>query len=660
LFPNPGLASKGGLAIYDLQAKTIEAMGYNSAIFYHLFSTLNQKSDIDVMPRREMQETLSRQGFTVSDNEAQVLKTGKTLGVRYIFFGSVDKRPSDPSATAALNLMDLHQEKVIYRTSLSLVGRDTIKDNVNTLVDELEKAIKSQSLDNSGTDALAGTIPEPSGISLTAVNTRSGDDAIRVEWDIDGPDTSISGFRIYRSEDHDGPFSFIGQTPGMQPQIRQYTDKKIEKEKDYLYRIGILLTSGKEIDTGELAQGRCTSKPLPFAPLVMTQKGYAQRAVIEFIPSILNSKKNFDIQSYKVYRRSEGNLWKLIESKQKKSQNTGFNAELKYTVEDTGPLMDNTRYFYAVTSVTHSGIESEKSDAVSITTFDAPKLVLEKDNMLRKIDMSWNCIPGALEYYLYRKSRNGDLERVDKIPAKGPCRYSDTKNNVDGMEYTYRLTAFDGVKQTGVKNEIHAKTRDLIRYPDGFQAKGGLLKQVELNWIPLSDPDVGGYTLYRKTNQGTFKKITDIRDRHTGQYTDKISSFFLDGEIIDGKTYTYYIKAVNRFGVEGPASEKITARTKPAPGQIARLTVTPKENLILLAWEKSQEADVVKYTVSRKAGSGLWQIITECPATLFEYRDRDLKPGIQYLYSVFATDRDNLKSNPKESGYILSPVPIIQ
>ncbi len=322
-------------------------------------------------------------------------------------------------------------------------------------------------------------------------------------------------------------------------------------------------------------------------------------------------------------------------------------------MEDTVGLRDNTPYFYAVSSIAENLVESDLSAPVEIKTMAPPELTLVKDNMLRRIDLSWEPVEGAKAYILYRKTGDEDWKKIDKIAFNKPCTYQDKKNNVDGTVYQYRLTAFDGVGQTAPFKEVQGTTKALIDFPQNFKALSGLVKQVKLTWNLVKDEDVGGYTIYRKTAGETFKKIAKLTGRKTNHYLDKKSGL---QKLLDGTEYTYYITTFNLFKAEGKSSEKISARTKPVPERIRKVSVKDQNDSIVLQWEKNLEPDINHYTISRKKGNMSWIKIKEVGSEILEYIDRDLKPGLEYQYSIFATDNDNLKGPCCETRTILSPL----
>ena len=49
-------AQKNPLAIFNLKATNIDAMGYNGEILHALISSIESDKNIDLMPRREIEE----------------------------------------------------------------------------------------------------------------------------------------------------------------------------------------------------------------------------------------------------------------------------------------------------------------------------------------------------------------------------------------------------------------------------------------------------------------------------------------------------------------------------------------------------------------------------------------------------------------------------
>jgi hypothetical protein len=78
-----------------------------------------------------------------------------------------------------------------------------------------------------------------------------------------------------------------------------------------------------------------------------------------------------------------------------------------------------------------------------------------------------------------------------------------------------------------------------------------VLHEVDLSWdAPTSSPDpVAGYNIYRSTDVGTAQLINSSIETQTA---------YVDGAVVSGTTYRYFVKSVDRNNVESIASNQIT------------------------------------------------------------------------------------------------------
>ena len=127
----PGVAaaaSKNVLAIFNLRPTNIEAMDYSGDILYTLISALGKEDAIEVIPRREMEESLYREGLAQGDNPRQVIKAGSALGVNFVLFGNVSAK--DGKVRAELKLMDVPKRHVINTWTPLFSGREAIQPEI--------------------------------------------------------------------------------------------------------------------------------------------------------------------------------------------------------------------------------------------------------------------------------------------------------------------------------------------------------------------------------------------------------------------------------------------------------------------------------------------------------------------------------------------------
>jgi len=77
---------------------------------------------------------------------------------------------------------------------------------------------------------------------------------------------------------------------------------------------------------------------------------------------------------------------------------------------------------------------------------------------------------------------------------------------------------------------------------------------IDLSWEPVTDADLAGYSVYRRSTSGSFEKLTA---------TPLLGPAFSDSTVTPGTSYTYRVTAVDGTGNESPPSAEVTetART---------------------------------------------------------------------------------------------------
>jgi fibronectin type 3 domain-containing protein/TolB-like protein len=639
------------LAVFSLRPTNFEAMGYNNDIMYALLSSLEQNKSIEVLPRRKMEELLFQSGLAQSDNLAHVQKAASAIKVSFVLFGNVTKSGSTISAT--LHLLDVQHQKVVHSWSPTFADGEAIKRETEALASELVSVITNKGAIPSSASTAGAT--SPSGIKNLAVQAQPKQ--VVVSWQ---PDASLAAaaFNVYRASTAGGPYQFQGRTTRT-----VFDDQQVRAGRQYHYRIGVVDANGREIMSPVTAEVKFTGEKTPHPPLVMSATGHIRRAVLEFVPSLQNSQDKFKITAYEVYRRADGeSAWQPV-----KSVTADKKSKLSLVVEDLQIPTDGITFTYAIKSIDHKDRESALSDPVTVQIPTPPELQVEKDNLLRRVDFTWQPLAYAKGYYLYRKTATTDWIRVGEIQGAQRARYSDDHDLADGARYEYYLTAFDQAAQTGQSNIVEAQTKAVPPPPSDVHAESGRVKAVKVAWHPIDDPDVGGYIVYRGADPDNLKPIAAVKGYQTDTFLDKgkflpsFGALLTKGQLFsaleDGKTYYYAVSGLNLFEAEGNLSKTVSAQTKPRPDPADTLTVTGEQGLIRLQWTKSSTPDVASYTIFRSKNSNGWSKLETVNAAQNDYRDTDLKPEMEYRYRVIAEDQDGLKSDPVDSSRIISPVP---
>ncbi len=631
-------AQKNLLAVFNLRATNIEAMGYNGDILYVLNTSLGKEEAISLLPRREMEEVLLRHGLAQSDNPETVLKAGKALDIDFILFGQVTKESDN--ILADLKLMDIIQGRVISTWSLTFSRREAISEKIPSFVKEVITAVSSQKIEP------ASPAPAPtleSKIVIENLRTHCSDDKVTIQWEFDASQP-ISSFHIYRSKKEKGPYQFLTKSD-----TNIFVDSDIKKGEFYYYRIGILADSGKEIRSEQTVQVRYAAENSPHPPLIVGAKGGIGRVEIKFVPSLQNTQGGFKIIQYKIYRKkATNNSWEHTADIDVKKD-----TQLTFTYKDTKDIEDGQALNYAVSCLDKENLESPLSGPVSVKSLKPPTLKVEKDNLLKKINLAWEPMENVTGYSIFRKSDTEEWKKIDKVKGAEKYYYTDDNDLEDGKKFYYYITAYDKEAETGQSNTVQAKTKDLPPPPENLKAQSHMVQSALLSWTPLDDQDIGGYAIYRGTEPARLELITVVKKNTTGSYLDKGTK---SSPLEDGTLYYYAIASYSTFKAQGTTSAAAQAQTKPKPTLVSNLKVRAQEDTIYLSWDKNPEPDIKGYIIYKSRNGKKWKELQEMPADLNSYNDKDLRPEDSYTYRLIAEDKDGLMSEPADSSPILSQV----
>jgi len=636
--PAVSKAQQDVLAIFNLTPTNMEAMGYDGEILYALISVLERDKSIELMPRREMEEILFQEGLVQGGDPESIVKAGKVLGINFVLYGNVTKKAGRILAT--LKLMDVQQKRLIKTWDKSFAGRESILDGMPAFARELRSTITNRE-QAFAVPAAAKAQPV---VDIENLRAKSQGENVVLTWKSD-PSQPIVAFNIYRSENSKGPYQHHGKTD-----TNSFNDNKIKKGKSYYYRVGVMLSSGKEVKSSFTTQITSAGEKTPHPPLILSSKGYVRRTEIKFVPSLLNEQEKFNIKEYKVYRKkSTQDNWENISSI---STTMESQSELGFSVEDRNDLEDGETYIYAVSSLDKQKRESPLSDPVAVKTIDGPLLAVEKENLLRKISLVWESRENITGYYLYRRQNGQDWQKVTQLRSASESKYTDDKGLEDGQTYQYYLTTYDAKGESGPSKIVQARTKNLPPYPRDVLTQSGLVKSVKILWTPVDDSDVGGYEIYRGTSTEDLKRIAKVKSK-SHSFLDKGAGY---ESLKDGRDYFYAIVSYNLFGASGEPTKAVKATTKPRPTPVEGFVAAKGPDHIQINWNKNFEHDIKAYTLYRSRNGGYWSEFKKMPSDQNSYRDADLKPETQYRYRIITQDQDGLKSDPTESATVSSPI----
>ncbi len=450
---------------------------------------------------------------------------------------------------------------------------------------------------------MSDVIP-PAPQNVAVVNVSNG---VSLTWEMVG---DTAGYKIYRCSEG-SEYTEIGDVRGFETVT--FTDKTATSGVEYSY----MVKAYNAFNDGELSEECsvvCLSQP------TLTKAGSVYGG-IELI-----WKKSDGAEGYSVYRKS-GNKDKLI-------------AELEgddvCTFIDDG-VKNNKKYQYTV--IAHKGIHRSsfayKTSKVYIT---APTLKKAKAyNGYVKI--FWEKTKTADKYRVYRKTADTDWVYLDTV-GKDVSSFKD-KGIENGGKYIYTVRAIDGKYNSGYdRNGVSVK---YVSTPQNVKLKNYYSDSIRVKWSKVNDSEY--YIVYRK----------DTKNKKWVKLDTTESTQFRDYDTVNGRTYTYAVRAVGENGGKSDYLKDIKITALKSPTEV-KLNSTTKG--VKISWTKMSSG--TGYRVYKKLkGESDWELVTKIKSkSTTSYTDTDVKNGKTYIYTVRQVKGSTLGSYSSKGysiKYIVAP-----
>lgn len=212
---------------------------------------------------------------------------------------------------------------------------------------------------------------------------------------------------------------------------------------------------------------------------------------------------------------------------------------------------------FAVITVSTRGLGSELSNVVKILPRTPPVAPsrIETQPGADGINLVWTADDPEVGFRVYRREA---ASRVYGLPIAEPApeaRSHRDQTALFGSSYVYSVTR---VSQPAPLVESALATEREVQYDDRYPPAppGGLIVlaeagQVRILWEPSEASDLAGYLVYRRAGDGAgFDRLTA---------EPGLDLEFLDTTVDSGRSYSYYVSAIDRSGNESEASETVDA-----------------------------------------------------------------------------------------------------
>ncbi|HJV64483.1 MAG TPA: fibronectin type III domain-containing protein [Geomonas sp.] len=177
-------------------------------------------------------------------------------------------------------------------------------------------------------------------------------------------------------------------------------------------------------------------------------------------------------------------------------------AATSYTLQN---LPSATKYYFAVTAVNSSSLESPLSVEVSATTNASGPADLQATPADTAVGLSWTAVANATGYTVYRGLAADAITAVPyATTTSGTTTYNDNNpaNVVNGTTYFYKVTATVGGVESSPSYIVSAipSTSPAPANPIGVTATGLSTSQIRVLWDAV--PNAVSYNVYRASLPG--------------------------------------------------------------------------------------------------------------------------------------------------------------
>ena len=223
-------------------------------------------------------------------------------------------------------------------------------------------------------------------------------------------------------------------------------------------------------------------------------------------------KKTGGATGYRVYRKVRGGNFSRIKT---------VDANTTSYVDNTAKT--GTEYVYTVRAERMVGgtpvLSSYYAGISGAAKLSVPSLKSAVSADYDKIKISWNAVPGASGYRVYRKA-GSDWVNLKTVSAK-TTSYTNLKYIKTGTVYTYTVRAYrrvDGQVVWGDYSEKGITGKAALATPElesTYAEAGGL----NIDWRPVSGAE--GYLVFRKTGKEGWKTVKRLNGTEQLHYVDK-------------------------------------------------------------------------------------------------------------------------------------------
>ena len=266
----------------------------------------------------------------------------------------------------------------------------------------------------------------------------------------------------------------------------------------------------------------------------------------------------------------------------------------KKTAVKISGLKAGTKYYFKV-----RGVNGKKKGRFSKTVSGMTKLetpVIKVSSAPSGITVSWNRIPAAKGYLIYRKNAGSSYRLVKTIKGAGSCSYKDSAVG-NWKKYQYSVRAYCGAARSGASRSAGAY---YYAAPEKAEMLSPTVENtgIGIQWKPAAN--AYSYEIYRKKHGsgGKYRRILTVTYKEQSA-VDRSADY--------DRAYDYYVIAVNH-GLRADASSAVSGKRLHAP----YVKAEAGKKGVTVTWEAVDGAS--KYLVGKFDKAGVFEQKAEISA----------------------------------------------
>jgi len=278
-----------------------------------------------------------------------------------------------------------------------------------------------------------------------------------------------------------------------------------------------------------------------------------------------------------------------------------------------------------------SGYSNDDSGKIgSASSLTAPTISVI--SAATQINISWNAVPGATRYYIYRKGTSDpDYAPLNMVTS---LTYADT-TAVQGLTYDYKVRAWSAGGYSDYSTFLSGQIGATLAAPVAVTASSNSSSKITISWMYLPPVPGVAFKVWRAASiNGEYVAVDTVSSSPFDDDVDK----GLSTDLIQGKYYYYKIQAVLSGQTSPMSSPYATGKALPALSPPV-INAASGAGSINLSWSAVSGAS--DYDIYRSDNGGAsYSPVPIGSTSSAAYSDTPPSPNIMYYYKIKARNSD--------------------